>query len=108
MLRNIGIRWGMDNGGNRELGFMIRDVADRFGNDIDLWQGIIADRFVNGYVERSQGGRLTGDWIVFGEHDGNRYYIDLATHEEGTSANASILLSKLRGSAEAEFPFLFT
>jgi len=109
MIRNIGERWGIARGqGNSDLDQMIERVANDHGDDPDLWQGVLAHHFANGYVERSQAGRLTGDWIIFAEHEGQRYYLDLATHEEGETANAERLLSKLKGSASAEFPFVFS
>ncbi len=108
MIRNIGERWGIARGqGNRDLDRMIERVANDHGDDPDLWQGVLAHRFANGYVERSLAGRLTGDWIIFAEQEGLRYYLDLATHEEGEPANAARLLIKLKGSASAEFPFVF-
>ncbi len=108
MFRNIGERWGIAHGkGNRDLDSMIARVANDHGNDPDIWPGVLASRFADGYVDRSQAGRLTGDWIVFALHEGQRYYLDLATHEEGEPANAARLLAKLKGSASAEFPFAF-
>lgn len=108
MIRNIGERWGIARGkGNRDLNRMIAHVANDFGHDPDVWQGVLAKRLADGYVERSQAGRLTGDWIVFAEHEGQRYYLDLSMHEEGESAQADQLLAKLKGSASAEFPFVF-
>lgn len=109
MIRNIGERWGIARGqGNRDLDQMIERVAKDHGDDPDLWQGVLAQHFANGYVERSQAGRLTGDWIIFAEHERQRYYLDLATHQEGEPTNAARLLSKLKGSAFAEFPLAFS
>ncbi len=108
MIRNIGERWGIARGqGNRDLDQMIERVANDHGHDPDLWQGVLAHRFADGYVERSQAGRLTGDWIIFAEHGGLRHYLDLATHEEGLPQNTARLLKKLQDSAAAEFPFAF-
>ena len=108
ILPNIGIRWGVNAGGNRDFDRMIRDVARAHGENPDQWPGIVAHRFAHdGYVDRSHAGRLTGDWIIFAEHGGTKYYLDLAMHEEGLPENASRLLAKLQGSAGAEFPFVF-
>lgn len=108
MLRNIGERWGIARGkGNRDLDQMIARVADNHGHDPSVWPDVISHLFMDGYVERSQARRLTGDWIIFAVHKGQRYYLDLATHEEGKPANADQLLSKVKGSAAAEFPFAF-
>jgi len=48
------------------------------------------------------------DWIIFAKHDGQNYYLDLATHEEAQGqANSERLMQKLRVGGRAEFPFLF-
>lgn len=109
IIPNIGLHWGIRNGGkgSRDLDRVIAEVADTHGDKIDRWPGIIAHRFANGYTHRSQAGQLTGDWIIFAEHQGERYYLDLATHEEALPRKATRLLTKLKGSAAAEFPFAF-
>lgn len=104
---NLGARWSTDRGGNRDLDRMIHEVAVDHGDDVELWPGVLADRFVDGFGERSQAGKLTGDWIVFAVHQGARYYLDVAQHEEGKADRAAGLLQKLKGSAQAEFPFAF-
>lgn len=108
MLRNLGERWGIARGtGNRDLDRLIDRVAHEHGDVADRWPGILSHWFAHGYVERAQQGRLTGDWIVFAQHEGANYYLDLATHEEGQPENAARLLAKLRNAANAEFPFAF-
>lgn len=108
MMRNVGERWGIARGeGNTDLDQMIARVANEHGQDPDVWPGVLAHKFVDGYAERSRSRRLTGDWIVFAEYEGSRYYLDLALHEEGKRERAERLLTKLRNSALAEFPFVF-
>lgn len=47
--------------------------------------------------------RLTGEWIVFAKHEGQNYYLSLATHDKTTHED-------LRRNIDAiccpEFPFL--
>jgi hypothetical protein len=63
--------------------------------------------YVDGFEERAAQ-RLTGDWIIFAKHDGQNYYLDLATHEEAQGqANSERLMQKLRDGSRAEFRFLF-
>lgn len=109
LVRNLGERWGVARGanGNRDLDHLIKHVVHEHPATGDRWPGILAHRFGHGYFERAQQGRLTGDWIVFAQHEGAKYYLDLATHEEGQPENAARLLSKLRNSANADFPFVF-
>ena len=108
--KNIGERWNVARGeGNRALSEMLNEVALRFGHDPRLWPSAVGHRFVLGGIdERSEAGRITGDWIVFGKYQNKNYYCDLATHEEGKSCESSErLIAKLRAGCEWEFPFLF-
>lgn len=107
MTRNVAERWSAAGGGNFEYTQMIGDVMRTHGHDPDAWPMALARRFMDGYVERAQAGKLTGDWIVFAVHEGTRYYLDIALHEEGLKINAPRLLEKLRGSAAMDFPFVF-
>jgi hypothetical protein len=103
-LRNIGVRWSLDRNGNRDLTAVIKQVADEFGNDPEVWPGKLADRIVaGGFSERI--GRLTGDWIIFAKFEDRNYYLDLATHDEALDAEA--LWRKLSDGCMSEFPFLF-
>jgi hypothetical protein len=105
ILRNLGDRWGLEAGGNRDLLAMIAKVARGYGDDPTPWQGMIADQFaLGGYRDRTARG-LTGDWIIFAKHNGQNYYLDLATHEEGLDSER--LYEKLRLGSAAEFPFAF-
>jgi hypothetical protein len=47
---------------------------------------------------------MTGDWIVFAKHQGQNFYLGLATHDDDDEA----LYERLRQGGEWEFPFLFT
>ncbi len=95
LVRNIGIRWNLAGGGNRDLDQMLREVAETYGEDPELWQAYLAHRLVvSGFEERARRG-LTGDWIIYAKHDGANYYLDLATHEEGEPQHAEQLSKKL-------------
>jgi hypothetical protein len=109
LLYNVGERWNIARGhGNRDLDAMIKQVASEQGHDPAMWPKLLTYRLVKGGIEeRSEANRLTGDWIIFAQHVGNNYYLDLATHEEGEVENAPGLLNKLRNSSSTDFPFLF-
>lgn len=63
------------------------------------------DRVVlEGYEQRANTRRLTGEWIVFVEHEAKRYYLCLATH---TGADDEVL-NYLRTVLRHEFPFLIS
>jgi hypothetical protein len=108
-LRNIGERWNIAGGpGNRDFDAMIKRVMSEQGHDPATCVNLLAHRFfMGGIEERSAANRLTGDWIIFAKHDGNYYYLDLATHEEGEGENAPVLMNKLRNGSSMDFPFLF-
>jgi len=102
-LKNIGIRWALDRHGNRDLNRLLADIAKR---GPDNWIGVLYHKLVfDGYWARAREKRLTGDWIIFGKYEGQNYYLDLATHEEGKDEKR--LMEKLRYGCEAEFPFFF-
>ena len=83
---------------------MAADVARSHGDDPDAWLKALLHSFVmEGYERRASPNKLTGDWIVFAKHEGQNYYLDLATHSENDEA----LYMKLHQGSAAEFPFLF-
>lgn len=105
LLKNVDIRWNLTAGGNRALLPMLHDVAEKYGEDADRWQGVALHRLVfDGYKDRAERG-LTGDWIIFAKHAEKNYYLDLATHEEGHDPQQ--LYERLRQGSAWEFPFLF-
>lgn len=102
---NLGARWGVRRGGNKDLMKLIEDVLAHHGHDPDLRAGVLAHHFVfKGWQVRASFG-LTGDWIIFAKDAGMNYYLDLASHKEGDQPDA--LMEKLRSGCAAEFPFLF-
>lgn len=121
LVRNIMDRWGM-HGTAKEHARLIKEVAAECGGNVDLWPAVLVDRLVvNGYMERARTGEaakvretptgegrecgLTGDWIIYGKHEGMNYYLDLAKHEEGNEPEQ--LMEKLRLGCAAEYPFIF-
>ena len=109
ILWSIGSRWNLR--GDRKddpLTSMMREVSGKYGDKPALWQAHFFQRFIfKGSEDQAKRG-LTGDWIIFGKHEGKNYYVALATHEEGKPANAPRLFEKIKRGSEAEFPFLFT
>lgn len=102
--RNIGLRWGLDRGGNQALDQALAAIAREHGEDLDMWPRVLAHRLtVGGYEARA--GRLTGEWILYAVHDRKNYYLTLGTHEEGK--NPEELLASLKRQCAAEWPFLF-
>ncbi|MCA3626157.1 MAG: hypothetical protein IOC49_02855 [Methylobacterium sp.] len=110
LIRNVGERWNIARGsGNRDLDTMIADVAREQGHDPELWPKLLVHRlWTEALEERSNASRMTGHWIIFAKHEGQKYYLDLATHEEGEAGgSAEQLFKKLKLGCFWEFPFLF-
>lgn len=87
---------------NREIDRILKkhDKVD------DLAAGEIVHRLVlTGIDDRAGSGRITGDWIVYGKHEGLNYYLALATHEQAFDPDA--FLDFLKVHAADDFPFIF-
>lgn len=108
LIKNVGIRWSMSDGGNKDLDKMIRDVVNQYGEDPNAWPGYLAHQLIiGGFSDRAERG-LTGDWLIYAKYENSNYYLDLATHEEGVREEAETLFIKLKNGSQSEFPFLFS
>lgn len=123
LIRNIGLRWGLHDGGNKEFYNLIEQLHAEHGHDPATFSKFVADKVVAGYFERARAGKaaevievapgekrprgLTGEWIIYGKYDGKNYYLDVATHKEAEE-NPQGLYERLRDQAGIEFPFLFS
>lgn len=124
--RNLTPRWGLhgNDKGNKDLDRLFQEVAAEYGEEPDVWPKVLAHRLTwGGFEDRlrkgaeatrreclpgeKRGRGLTGDWIIYGKHEGQNYYLGLATHAEG-SDEPERLLERLRLACAAEFPFLFS
>ncbi|MFL9810005.1 hypothetical protein EQ845_31360 [Pseudomonas putida] len=115
MPTNMMVRWGMEqrreqreNGlGNKDLDRLMQDYLDRYEGQLgEVWLGeFIQQICVGAFEERAQSRRLTGDWIVFAMHEGQRYYLDVVPHS--ASQDSEGLFQHLKQNTGIEFPFLF-
>jgi hypothetical protein len=86
---------------------MITEIAQKHGEHSKQGTDHLVHRLVlEGYEERAARG-LTGDWIIYAKHAESNYYLDLATHEEGSHEQAENLAKKLRNGCFWEFSFVF-
>lgn len=64
----------------------------------------IADDVVRGNWERRMAAQaLTGEWLIFAQHEGLNYYLCLATHDTSTYADVRVQIDAI---CCQEFPFL--
>jgi len=105
MVKNIGNRWNLGRGGEPLEKMLEEELAkEESGYFTDELAARISHRLViGGYTDRAGQGELTGEWIVFGKHEGQRFYLTLASHSEGDDAIYKRILEWCR----PEFPFLF-
>ncbi len=54
------------------------------------------------FERREEKDKLTGEWIVFGKHEGQNYYLCLATHETGDQ----VIYDQIMSVCKRQFPFL--
>lgn len=63
----------------------------------------LAHRLTRGVLDqREKDGQLTGEWIVFANHEGQNYYLCLAEHRTGDEA----IFKVIKGTCFSQFPFL--
>jgi hypothetical protein len=94
-----------DTNGQDYVETTIAKIANEHGEHPDIWPGILAYELTIGGYQDHAGRGLTGEWIVFGKHEENNYYLGLATHKEGRSPKC--LLNRLQQNCGAEYPFIF-
>jgi hypothetical protein len=71
----------------------------------------IANAVTNFYAERSRKQCLTGDWIVYAQHEGQNYYLCLVPHGEDVDVSERIkrdadVFERIKRGCVDEFPFL--
>lgn len=60
---------------------------------------------LEGLERRKAAARMTGEWIIYYQHEGRNYYLDIAWHSE--QADEQALYDRLNESCAWEFPFAF-
>ncbi|QIF09178.1 hypothetical protein G5A69_08430 [Ralstonia mannitolilytica] len=63
---------------------------------------IVHDAVVENYMRRSHAAELTGEWIIYAQHEGQNYYLCLGEHNSGDD----VLRKKIDDLCCQEFPFL--
>jgi hypothetical protein len=92
-------------GGNRRE--LHRIIQENYNPDTPgLWPLEISRNIANAavglYAERSRAQRLTGEWIIFAQHEGQNYYLCLGGHQEPDTE----IFERIKNGCVAEFAFL--
>ena len=102
MLQNIVNHWG-----KKSLDKMIDDEMNRSYSEGESWE-LRTNRLAHkicfeGWEEHCRQQKVTGEWIVYQEFDGAKFYLWLTTHKTGDQQN----YESMRYFCQDEFPFLF-
>ncbi|KXS52717.1 MAG: hypothetical protein AWU57_2902 [Marinobacter sp. T13-3] len=109
LIRNIYNEWGMFHEASQKFAALCARVAKEEEREPSPlgWQGRLAHEFViGGYEHRARKGKLTGEWLIFGIHEGERIYLALCQHSSSPAEDKKIY-EALRELCGGEFPALF-
>ncbi|KPQ23807.1 MAG: hypothetical protein HLUCCA13_11750 [Halomonas sp. HL-48] len=108
-VRNIYNEWGMFHDDSQKFAALCARVAkaeEREPSPLE-WQRRLPHEFVvGGYENRVKKRKLTGEWLIFGIHEGKNIYLALCQHSRGPTEDKEIH-EALRGLCGGEFPALF-
>ena len=108
MGQNILLHWNSKD--NRKERAKLNELFDLTASSCEsldeAWKvaGKIAKQVVDGYGDRGDAQKLTGEWVIFREWEGQNYYLSLGNHSELQDTQA--LYDRVRRGCP-EFPFCF-
>ncbi len=109
MVRNLINEWGLIYESSQKF----KDLCERAAKEEEAEpskvgsQGRLAHAVVvEGYESRASKKKLTGEWIIFGKHEGKNYYLCIATHSSTRKEDEEIY-NAVQHLCSDEFPFLF-
>lgn len=102
----LNLQKGLKRFGMASLDQSIREAEAagevRYFTEADIWQ--LSNDVTHGNFERlADSAALTGEWLIFAEYEGKKYYLCLGTHDVTTHEN---LRSQIDAICCHEFPFL--
>ena len=87
------------------LGKLVEQVMDPIKYPVvtvELIDKLTHEIFTGALEKREAQDKLTGEWIVFGKHEGQNYYLCIATHDTGDQ----IIYAQVKSACFRQFPFL--
>lgn len=87
MGQNLLNHWKLQAAKSEKFETMFKDACRQVGvNEGDYISeqaiAVMSHNFVNGFFERSESGKLTGEWIIFAKDNDLNVYLTLAGHKE--------------------------
>lgn len=107
--RNLANELGIFNRKNKKLRLLCERVIEQEKRDPspDGWQGRLAHTLtIEAYEARAARKEMTGEWIIFGRHKDQNYYLCIAQHSSSKETDQEIF-DAIKRNCEQEFPFLF-
>ena len=110
LMRNLVNEWGLEFVESKKFETLCASVsADEEHNPSPHgWQGRLTHQFtIGGFKARAQRKKMTGEWIIFGRHEGKNHYLCVAKHSTSKESDEEIYAG-IKYFCELEYPFLFT
>ena len=84
--QNIELHWGRPDlqEDPSHPNTLLRNAIEADLQHNEMWSeaGVIAKKIVSGYDERRAKRKISGEWIIYGVHEGLKYYLDLGYQGE--------------------------
>jgi hypothetical protein len=107
-MKNFYTHFSFEYGGNSNLDTIINEAFLQSKNTFGYLNGNFISNYiatkivVDGVKERTIKNKLTGEWIIFKQHNGKNYYLTLASHREKDEA----IYERVCDAYKFDFPFL--
>ncbi|HCH5604923.1 MULTISPECIES: hypothetical protein [Vibrio harveyi group] len=104
-LGNMNAQYGFDRGGNANLDKVIHRAFEQNTSgycDDEMAMFLAHEMTVGMFEKRAQKQKLTGEWIIFQEYQGNKYYLCVASHLEDDND----IYERVKLACMINFPFL--
>lgn len=109
LMRNISNQWGLSSSKSDKFDKLCARVASEENENPTAvgWQGRLAHELViEGYQDRAAKRKLTGEWLIFGVHEQENFYLALCAHSDGAEQDGDIYNALLSLCGD-EFPGVF-
>ena len=109
MMENLINEWELRKQNSKKFQEMCMKVAkqEEVSPTAHGWQGRLTHEVVvRGFENKAKNKNLTGEWLIFGKHEGQNYYLGIFKHSRDKKGDNEIF-KELKKWCDIEFPFLF-